>query len=312
MVRKKKKTSVATPNKPAAQPKSETKKCGLCRCRHPYGCAVIVSLLIVFIYISTQFLPQAYQQLFPQQPKAEENPVVATVNGRDIRRSDVAEFAQSMPQLAGVPFEAVYPRLLDSLVNMRVIANAADKSDIEKQPDVQQALTAAREQILSQAYLANTLEKLMTQDKLREIYLEQVRNFPRQSEIRARHILVKTKAEADKIRQQLKSGADFVELVKKNSLAKENDGDLGYFTQNMMIPEFGDVVFKLKKGDISEAIETPMGWHIVQVNDKRLAAPPAFNDVQEELQQIFAAQNIQNILAQERQKQNVKILKPTL
>lgn len=315
MVQKKKKTSSkSTPvqsEKTKSAPVVKSAKCSYCSWRHPFVGAAIIGILIVFIFISIDFLPRLYNQFKPA-PKAPENPVVATINGTDIRLSEVREFAESMPQLAGVPFEVIYPRLLDSMVNMRVIINAAEKSGIENQENVQQALNSAREQILSQAYMADQLDKLMTEEKLREIYIQEIHNYPKQDEIKARHILVKTKAEAEKIQQQLKNGADFEKLVASDSLAKENGGDLGYFTKNMMIPEFADVVFKMKKGDISDPIKTPMGWHIVQVQDKRLATPPSFETVREELQQIFAAQNLQNILAQERQTQNVKILKPAL
>lgn len=315
MVQKKKKTTQKST--PVQEVKNETSaptkpaKCSCFNWRHPFVGAAAIGILIVFAFMTYDFIPRLYNQFKPT-PKAPKNPIVASINGNDIRLSDVRQFADSVPQLAGVPFEVIYPRLLDSMVNMRVIINAAEKSGIEQKEDVRQALNTAREQILSQAYIADQLERLMSEEKLRAIYIQEVHNYPKQDEIKARHILVKTKAQADKIRQQLKDGANFNKLVASDSLAKENNGDLGYFTQNMMIPEFADVVFKLKKGDISEPIKTPMGWHVVQVQDKRLATPPSFESVQEELKQIFAAQNVQNILAQERQAQNVKILKPAL
>lgn len=312
MVQKKKKNTVqsdAVTEKSATstQSKTNTPARGW---KHPYIWATVIGLSIAFAFISIDFLPRVYKQFHPTEPEKNPNTVVATIDGQDIRLSDVTKFAETMPQLAGVPFEVIYPRLLDSLINMRVIANAAEKSGIEKKDVVQQALKNARQQILSQAYLGDQLEKLMTEEKLREIYIQEIRKMPEQDEIKARHILVKTKEAAEKIAQQLKDGADFAKLSAKESLANENGGNLGYFTKQMMIPEFGDVVFKMNKGDISKPIQTPMGWHVVVVDDKRPAPTPTFDSVQEELQQIFAAQNLQNILMQERQKQNVKVIQP--
>ena len=103
-------------------------------------------------------------------------------------------------------------------------------------------------------------------------------------------------------------------LANKKSLDNQNQngGDLGYFQKNMMIPEFGEAVFALKKGQLSKPIRTPFGWHIVLVEDRRLAAPPAFEDIQEELQQVFMERNVMEVVNQERKKMNVKILVPSL
>lgn len=242
-----------------------------------------------------------------------DNTVVAKVNGEKIYLKDVKEFANNIPQLAEVPFDVVYPRLLETMINNKVMLNAAEKSGMTKDEDVQKALETAREQIITQAYMARELESMITPEKLRQLYLQEIQNFPRQDEIKARHILVDSKSAAQDIIIQLDAGADFAELANEKSLSPEkNGGELGYFTKNMMIPEFAEAVFKLKKGQISEPIQTPFGWHIVQVEDRRLASPPSFDDVKEELQQLFATQNVQRIIDKERTEQRVIIKKPTL
>ena len=158
------------------------------------------------------------------------------------------------------------------------------------------------------------ISELATPEKLQELYQAEVKNMERQDEVHARHILVRTEKEARDILVQLEAGADFKMLADTKSLDAENGngGDLGYFQKNMMIPEFGEAVFALKKGQLSKPIKTPFGWHIVLVEDRRLAAPPAFEDVQEQLRQLFVERNIQNILHQEEVKHNVKVLVPTL
>lgn len=239
--------------------------------------------------------------------------VVATINGENLTLGDVREFARNVPQLSELPFDMIYPQILETMVNAKVIQTAAEKSGVEKDPNVAKALKMARDQVLSQAYLTRQLDAQMTPEKLQEMYMNEMKNFERQEEVRARHILVSSKKEAEDIIVQLKAGVDFAMLANAKSLDTENKGgSLGYFTKNMMIPEFGNAVFAMKKGQLSAPIKTPFGWHVVLVEDRRLAAPPAFEDVQDQLKQIYAERNVRNVVAEERQKAHVNVLVPTL
>ena len=239
--------------------------------------------------------------------------VVATIDGQDITLQEVRGFAATIPQLSELPFEMLYPQLLDTMINAKVLLSAAEKAGIESDKDVQRNIQLAKDQILSQSYLMKRLEGMITPEKLQALYDEEIKSYTPPEEIRARHILVGTKQEAQDILVQLKAGADFATLANTKSLDTENkDGELGYFTKSMMIPEFGDAVFSLKKGQLSEPIKTPFGYHVVLVEDKRLAAPPAREDVKEQLKQTFMDQNAKTVIAEERQKMNVKVFKPTL
>ena len=239
--------------------------------------------------------------------------VVATIDGQDITLQEVRSFAATIPQLSELPFEMLYPQLLDTMINAKVLLSAAEKAGIESDENIQRNIQLAKDQILSQGYLMKRLESMITPEKLQALYDEEIKSYTPQEEIRARHILVGTKQEAQDILVQLKAGADFATLANTKSLDTENkDGELGYFTKSMMIPEFGDAVFSLKKGQLSEPIKTPFGYHVVLIEDKRLAAPPAMEDVKEQLKQTFMDQNAKTVIAEERQKLNVKVLKPTL
>lgn len=240
--------------------------------------------------------------------------VVATIDGDNIYLADIKNVAEQIPQLAELPFDMIYPQLLQKYITKEIVYRSAQDSDIQNDPYVQVALKEARDTILSKAYLEKRISELATPEKLQELYQAEVKNMERQDEVHARHILVRTEKEARDILVQLEAGADFKMLADTKSLDAENGngGDLGYFQKNMMIPEFGEAVFALKKGQLSKPIKTPFGWHIVLVEDRRLAAPPAFEDVQEQLRQLFVERNIQNILHQEEVKHNVKVLVPTL
>ena len=139
------------------------------------------------------------------------------------------------------------------------------------------------------------------------------RGFKPEEEVHARHILVPTEKQAQDILIQLKAGADFGLLADQKSIDKNAPkGDLGYFTREMMIPEFADAVFAMKKGQMSGPIQTVYGWHIIQVEDRRPTQPPAFDQVKEQMQHIAMEKKIPQILEQEREFQKVKILRPTL
>ncbi|MDR2901659.1 MAG: peptidylprolyl isomerase [Lactobacillales bacterium] len=239
--------------------------------------------------------------------------VVAIVNGETIHMSEVYQAGSSIPQLAELPFEMIYPQLLENIINARVLMNGADKAGIENDRNVARALKMAREQILSQAYLSKKLESMMTPEKLRAIYDEEMKHYVPEEEIRARHILTKTLKEAKDVIIQLKAGADFAMLADTKSIdLNGRGGELGYFTKNMMPVEFSDAVFTLKKGQISEPIKTAFGWHVILVEDRRPSPAPAFEDVQEQLQQLFVEQNALPLMKQERENMDVQVIMPYL
>lgn len=250
----------------------------------------------------------------PKQPTfSSKKEIVALINGKEVSLNDIKKFASTIPQLAELPFEMVYPQLLETMINTKVLLTAAEEAHIQDDPNIKRNIELARDQILSQSYLMKKLEAMMTDEKLKELYDTEIKSYTPQEEIKARHILLGSKKEADDILIQLKAGADFETLANTKSLDTENKGgELGYFTKSMMIPEFGEAVFELKKGQLSAPIKTPFGYHVVLVEDKRLASPPEFEDVKEQLKQTFMDQNAKNIIAQEREKMKVKILKPTL
>src|SRR6185295_7981825 len=108
----------------------------------------------------------------------------------------------------------------------------------------------------------------------------------------ARHILLKTEDEAKAIIGQLKAGADFAALAKEKSIdphAKQDGGDLGWFTKDTMVKEFADAAFAMKKGEISEApVKSQFGFHVIQVQDQRTQVPPSLAERTPEIKQGLA------------------------
>lgn len=238
---------------------------------------------------------------------------VALIDGKPLTLTEIREMAASMPPLAEMSFEEVYPNLLDMIINNQVVMIAAQKAGVLDRPEIKTQLRLAKEQIVGQTYLDELLATHVTEEELKHFYDEELKNFKREEEIHARHILLKTEKEAKDIIVQLKAGANFAELANKKSLDENTEGgDLGYFTKAMMIPEFGDAVFDMKKGQLSGPIKTPFGWHVVLVEDKRLANPPSFEDLREDILRAAMETKLPMVLDEERAKLKVQILRPTL
>jgi peptidyl-prolyl cis-trans isomerase C len=135
-------------------------------------------------------------------------------------------------------------------------------------------------------------------DKVKEFYEDNKAQFERPEEVHARHILVQVergsddaawdaaKKKAEMIRKEaVAEGADFAELAKKKSEgpSAKQGGDLGFFPRGRMVPEFEEVAFSLKPGDVSEPVRTQFGWHVIKVVDRHEAGPVPFEEVSEEL-----------------------------
>ena len=246
------------------------------------------------------------------QPKHKQN-VVAVIGNEEISLDEVKAFVAEVPQLAEIPFEQVYPTILDMMINDKVIANGAKKAGVPNDPQIKKMIKMAENQIVAQAYLTSQIEKALTEADIRAAYDEEVKNFKPEEEIHARHILVLTEKQAQDILIQLKAGADFGLLADQKSIDKNApQGDLGYFTREMMIPEFAEAVFAMKKGELSGPVKTAFGWHIIQVDDRRPTQAPAFEQVKEQMQRIAVEKKIPEIVAAERMRQNVKVVRPTL
>lgn len=228
---------------------------------------------------------------------AASNPVVARVNGAEIRRDDVLKAIEGLPaQYRQLPKEVLFDRMRDQLVTSKLIDQAAEKAKLADDPEVKKQMDEVRERIIQQVYLTRAVESELTDAVLKKKYDETVKAQPAKEEVRARHILVRDEAEAKKIIAELEKGGNFAELAKKYSIdgSSGQGGDLGYFTREVMVPEFSTAAFALKnKGDYTHTpVKSQFGYHIIQLEDKRTAPPPAFDEVKDQLKQDMAQELI--------------------
>jgi peptidyl-prolyl cis-trans isomerase C len=135
--------------------------------------------------------------------------------------------------------------------------------------------------------LAQEGKAATTDEAMKKVYDDAAKQITSEQEVHARHILVPTEEEAKKVEDELKKGADFAELAKKESKdpGASDGGDLGFFTKDQMVPEFSKVAFALEPGKISDPVKTQFGWHIIKVEEKRQRKAPDFAQVKPQIEQ---------------------------
>ncbi|MBK8907472.1 MAG: peptidylprolyl isomerase [Rhodospirillales bacterium] len=223
---------------------------------------------------------------------AADDPVVATVDGEEIRASDVMRSESRLPaQLREAPPTVTLPMLITMSIDQRLLADEARRQGLDQTPEIKDQMRFMEELVLEQALLQKRLEKDLTPSAVKARYDELVRGTKDQEEIRARHILVEDEATAKDIIGELQKGADFETLAKERSVgpSKEAGGDLGYFLPGQMVPEFSDAASALKPGSFTETpIKTQFGWHVIKVEDRRKPKPAPFAEVEDRIRQEMA------------------------
>ncbi len=218
-----------------------------------------------------------------------EDPVVARVNGDALHRSDVIREIQLLgPQAQQVPPQTLYPMLLQKMIATKLVSKQGYAQKLENDKDVKEKMKDAEAQIVAETYVHRTIQPKITEAKIKEFYdKDVVAKFKPQEEVRARHILVPTEAEAESLLKQIKDGADFAKLAEEKSKdpgSAKQGGDLGYFARETMVKPFADATFAMKPDDISEKpVKTEFGYHIIKVEDKRKSSPPPLSEVHDQI-----------------------------
>jgi peptidyl-prolyl cis-trans isomerase C len=215
------------------------------------------------------------------------NPVLAKVNGAEIRQSDLALAEEELgPSLAQMDPATKKENVLAFLIDMKIVAKAAEDKKIEDRPDFKARLTFTRNRLLMDNLLAAEGKAATTDEAMKKVYDEAAKQIEGEQEVHARHILVETEDEAKAIEAELKKGADFAELAKKKSKdpGAADGGDLGFFTKDQMVPEFSAVAFALEPGKISDPVKSQFGWHVIKVEEKRNRKAPDFDQVKAQIE----------------------------
>ncbi len=282
----------------------------------------IISLVLLALLIAAALF------LFFREQDAALGPA-ASINGVEISKEDVYDALLAVDG----------GQTLSAMIDEELVRQAAEKAGIEatdadvaEQMDALKAQFSSEDEFLSalamygmtvegleeQMYVEARLKKLLepqvdvTEEELQAYYDEHAASFEEPEQVKASHILVATKEEAEQLRLELAGGADFAALATEKSLdpgSAESGGDLGFFAKGVMEEPFETATFSLEAGQLSEPVETSNGFHIIQVSEKKAAYQPTFEEKKEVIRTSLANEEMSALMPTwlEEQRASVKI-----
>jgi peptidyl-prolyl cis-trans isomerase C len=256
----------------------------------------LLALLILF-FSSTQVVGEEYKTGL----------VLAEVNGKNITLDHIIAAVAKLPSEYNT-LEADYllEGVLNQIVKQEIMAQILDTSEKFIEVSLENEIRSIRAKY--------SIEKLMEgfpgNDQLLAAYETATETIQSLEEFNASHILVESENEALNILNLLKAGSDFSKLAQEKSTGPSgpNGGQLGWFGPGQMVPEFEAAVLVLEIGSISQPVKTQFGWHLVKLNDRRVKAPPTFEEMKPELVQQLSQARIDQLLKIETDKSIVKLL----
>ena len=243
---------------------------------------------------------------------AADDAVVATVNGREIRESDIQLIHAALPaQYKQVPFEMLKSQLVTQAVNMALVQEAAKSEGMAESAEVKKKLSLASDQIMQEVFLQQKIDAALTDAAIQAEYEKITADFEPAQEIRARHILLEKEEEARDVVAKLDEGGDFVELAKELSIGPSgpNGGDLGYFQDGQMVAPFSKAAFELEKGNYTkDPVQTQFGWHVILLEDRRDTQPPALESVRADIEGRLSGETVNGLIEELRTKATIDIV----
>jgi peptidyl-prolyl cis-trans isomerase C len=233
-------------------------------------------------------------------PLAAQAQNIAIVNGKAVPKARVDALLKQVNAQAAAQGQQLPPdldqRARDKVVLDEIFTQEAEKRGLASTPEYKAQMEQARSNVLIQALFADYTKKNPVTDAEVQAEYEKFKAQASGTEYRARHILVEKEEEAVALIKQIKGGAKFADLAKKNSKdtgSGENGGDLDFAAPASYVPEFSQAMVKLKKGEMTETpVKTQFGWHVIQLEDTREAQFPPLDEVKPQIQQRLGQQKL--------------------
>jgi peptidyl-prolyl cis-trans isomerase C len=221
---------------------------------------------------------------------------VAVVNNRPIPKAREDAWVKQLQQQGQQDTPELRKMIREELIRREVFLQEVQKRALAEQPDVKFQLDIQRQNTLIQALMRDELKRNPITDAQVQAEYDKQKGKAGEREFRARHILVEKEDEAKALIAQIKGGAKFEDLAKKNSKdpgSGENGGDLDFAAPGAYVPEFSQAMVKLGKGEMTETpVKSQFGWHIIKLEDTREAKFPPIEEVKGQIQQRLGQQKL--------------------
>lgn len=239
--------------------------------------------------------------------------VLATINGQQIRESDVDEALSSFDPQTRAAYSSPEGRqaILENIVDFKTFAQSGRDQNLQNTKEYKDAMDKASERIFfslaTQKIIDEAGKKTVTDADAQKYYDEHKEIFNIPAAIRASHILIRADKNMPKKDQEAaqKKAADILRDIETKKITFEKaaeqyssdgtrsrGGDLGFFSKGQMVPPFEKAAFAMKKGEMSKApVKTDFGWHIIKVTDTREASVRPFSEVKDDIKADIQRQN---------------------
>jgi peptidyl-prolyl cis-trans isomerase C len=228
------------------------------------------------------------------------NPIVANVNGHPITLADVGDAIRTLPpNMRNLPFEDLYPGVLERLIQQQVLVEKARLMHIDQDPVVKRQMQQAEERVLENELLNRQIGNSITEEVLLARYQQEYANRPGPEAVDVSVILVPTEAQARKDIAEIAGGADFATVAKRDSRdgSADKGGSLGFLRQDQMVPEVGGVALALEPGQVSpNPIRGQMGWFVVKAAARKRVSVPGFAEVREQLRRRMLQEGVASVV----------------
>jgi peptidyl-prolyl cis-trans isomerase C len=248
------------------------------------------------------------------------DPVIARVNGMDIRESDLAMAEEDLgPELQQLPPDNRREQIINYVADVMLAAQAAEGRNLQKTDEFRQREAFFRRKLLMGLILQDHARSQVNEEALRKVYDEQIKPMGATEEVRARHILFRADPKDQKAQdearnraqaalERIKKGEEFATVateLTEDPSGKENGGDLDYFTKDQMVPEFANIAFQMQPGQMSNPVRTPFGWHIIKLEDRRNRPVPEFDKVRQQIETFLVRRGQTELITQLREKAKI-------
>lgn len=261
----------------------------------------IISLILVLSFFSIQ-------------ADAADKNIVAKIGDRTITLSDldrIIAFAPAENQKKIQANPQIKEDILKQYVYGIVLSDLAKKKGFDQTPAIKEKLDFYRDGMLAGEFLKKEVSDKLTlsEEEKMKYYKSHLDEFKAPEMVRARHILIavdktaspetkaKAKEKADDILKKLRAGEDFAKIASESSddaSTKTKGGDVGFFSKKMIMKSLGDAAFSLKPGEISDLIETPYGYEIIKVEEKKASYQEPYEAVKDSIDQKYLQDNMQS------------------
>ncbi len=253
----------------------------------------------------------------PDGDQTPPSPSLAQVDGDQIPLEDVIAEAVRVGAVADGetldPQSAAATRVLEELIDRKILARAARDLGYDSDEALRRRLRLAEERLLADEMLRRTVTAAVTDESIERRYRRQARLVRLGDEVRARHILLDTQPDAQEVRQAIEAGGEFTSIARARSLDRttaRTGGDLGWFVRGSVLAQIGDAAFAARPGDVVGPFPSPLGWHVLEVLDRRPERPQPLETMRAEIERVLTLEAVERVLDRLRAEADIRYTPP--